>query len=459
MSKPSRTTFDERLNHMNESLRAKIISGEYATDSYIPSILQLSKEYQLSINSVQKGLDALLDEGLIERIPRVGIKVIAQQVTQLSIGYYTTLQEELDLNQLIKQFEALYPTIKINLIPLHFNDYVQTTGAYLKNKMVDAVAINHFNFLQFADSQQQLSTLFEPIDTNEDVYSYLNDAFTINKQLFVQPVIFSTVVLCYNKDFFSANHIPELPKDWTWKEFIKTLELIETKTKSKLSFYFHPGTWNRWPIFLLQSGLNFKDTTTDFSLDTTIEAIETCYELIHRQNTFSLLLSSKDTNVERLFLDQSVPIMMTTYYQLNHLKTASFKYDIVPLPYVNEPKTLLLPIGFAINQRSSKKELAKLFIDFISSRDAQLHIRKHTYSIPAMQQAAEWAGLELFYRPDNFHMFKDISTQFGLISDMNLSLDELQRLHTIMNMYWTGLQDKEAITKLLLELLAAQRGW
>src|SRR5690606_971874 len=87
---PCITTFDERLNYMIEAIRTKITTNEYVIGSYIPSILHLSKEYQLSINSVQKGLDVLLNEGLIERIPRVGIKVIAKQVTTLSIGYYTT---------------------------------------------------------------------------------------------------------------------------------------------------------------------------------------------------------------------------------------------------------------------------------------------------------------------------------------------------------------------------------
>lgn len=452
MKKPSRTTFDERLNYMIEAIRAKITANEYGTGSYIPSILQLSKEYQLSINSVQKGLDVLLNEGLIERIPRVGIKVIAQHITTLSIGYYTTLHDELDLQYLIKTFEERYPTIKINLIPLHFSSYVETTEAYLKNELVDAVAINHLNFLHFSDMNQDLSQLFEPIQPKDGVYPFLNEAFTVNKQLFVQPVTFSAVVLCYNKEFFTTHQIPELPSNWTWNEFIKMLELIETKTSSNLSFYFYPGTWNRWPIFLMQSGLNFAEMPIELASEEILDSIETCYRLIHRQDTFSLLLSSNDTNVEKMFLEQSVPVMMTTYYRLNQLKETSFEFEIVPLPYVNEPKTLLLPIGFAMNQRSKKKELAKLFIDFVSSQEAQLHIRKHTYSIPAIQQAAEWEGEELFYRPTNFQMFKDITSQFGLISDLNLTFDQMQQLHSIMNRYWTGLQDKTATTKQLAQL-------
>lgn len=81
-----------------------------------------------------------------------------------------------------------------------------------------------------------------------------------------------------------------------------------------------------------------------------------------------------------------------------------------------------------------------------------MHIRKHTYSIPALQQAAEWEGEELLYRPANFQMFKDITAQFGLISDLNLNFDQMQQLHNIMNRYWTGLQDKESTTNQLAQL-------
>lgn len=452
LRKPSRTTFDERLNYMIEAIRTKITTNEYVIGSYIPSILHLSKEYQLSINSVQKGLDVLLNEGLIERIPRVGIKVIAKQVTTLSIGYYTTLNDELDLQHLIEAFEARYPSIKINLIPLQFANYVETTEAYLKNEFVDAVAINHLNFLHFSELIEDLSHLFEVIQPNTSIYPFLNEAFTVNEQLYAQPIIFSAVVLCYNKDFFTTHQIPDPPSNWTWNEFINMLELIEEKTSSNLSFYFYPGTWNRWPIFLMQSGLNFTEVPNALSSQEILDGIDMCYQLIHRQNTFSLLLSSNDTNVEKMFLEQSVPVMMTTYYRLNQLKETSFEFEIVPLPYVNVPKTLLLPIGFAINQRSKKKELAKLFLNFLSSSEAQLHIRKHTYSIPALQQAAEWEGEELLYRPANFQMFKDITAQFGLISDLNLNFDQMQQLHNIMNRYWTGLQDKESTTNQLAQL-------
>lgn len=431
---------------MVETLRNQIYSGKYPPDSYIPSILQLSEEYKLSINSVQKGLDILMEESLIERIPRVGIKVReaeSNRVVTLSVGYYTTLADEMDFNQLLSKFETVYPYIKVNLVPLHFVDYLEVTESYLKNEMVDVVAINHINYLHFVNHYENISELFEPLDQVGEVYSYLTEAFTVNKQLFVQPAVFSPVVLCYNKNEFAKRQLPEPPMSWQWNDFMKLLDRLEHKSESKLSFYFYPTTWNRWPIFILQSGIDFNKSPVDWSSQAVIDGIETCYNLIHRQNTFSLLLSSNETSVEELFLQQQVPIMMTTYYRLNQLKQAPFEFDIAPIPYVHVPKTLLLPIGFAMNRRSRKKEAARAFIDYMISYEAQLHIRHNTYTIPALKQAAEWSGEEAMYRPANFHMYKVMGDQFGLLSDLNLSEKKMEKLKSVMNLYWTGIHNKE----------------
>lgn len=432
---------------MVETLRSHIHSGKYPPDSYIPSILQLSEEYKLSINSVQKGLDVLMEESLIERIPRVGIKVKkadTNQAVTLSIGYYTSLADEMHFDQLVGQFEALHPTIKVNLVPLHFVDYLEVTESYLKNEIVDAVAINHINYMHFVNQYDDIAELFEPLDPIGDVYPYLTEAFTVNRQLFVQPAVFSPVVLCYNKNYFMKHQVPEPPVSWQWNDFMRLLDRLEETSDSKLGFYFYPNTWNRWPIFIMQSGIDFNKPPVDWSSQAIMDGIETCYKLIHRQNTFSLLLSSNETSIEELFLQQQVPIMMTTYFRLNHLKEAPFAFDVAPIPYVHVPKTLLLPIGFAMNRRSQKKEAARAFIDFIASFDTQLQIRQNTYTIPALKQAAEWSGDETINRPANFHMYKELSGQFGLLSDLNLSERKMEKLISAMNLYWTGIQNKEA---------------
>lgn len=74
-SKPSRTTFRQRLDEMVTVLRDDIITGRRAAGDYLPSEVALAEQFQLSKNSVRKGLERLVEEKLIEKVPRVGNRI------------------------------------------------------------------------------------------------------------------------------------------------------------------------------------------------------------------------------------------------------------------------------------------------------------------------------------------------------------------------------------------------
>src|SRR5690606_21834126 len=76
-SESSRRTFQIRLNKLVNQIREDIMNGNYKRGTYLPPEKTLAKQYQLSNKSVRKGLEQLLEEGLIKKIPRVGSMVIA----------------------------------------------------------------------------------------------------------------------------------------------------------------------------------------------------------------------------------------------------------------------------------------------------------------------------------------------------------------------------------------------
>jgi DNA-binding GntR family transcriptional regulator len=59
-------------------LRGRIESGEYAPGSALPSIIQLSEEFEVTTNTVRKALGILKDEGLVESVPGYGTFVAGQ---------------------------------------------------------------------------------------------------------------------------------------------------------------------------------------------------------------------------------------------------------------------------------------------------------------------------------------------------------------------------------------------
>jgi multiple sugar transport system substrate-binding protein len=68
-------------------------------------------------------------------------------------------------------------------------------------------------------------------------------------------------------------------------------------------------------------------------------------KLFHEQGFLPAFLSENDTDAEKLFKQQKVSIIMTTYYGLGMMKNVPFQYEISPLPFTQTPKTLLLATG------------------------------------------------------------------------------------------------------------------
>ena len=61
---------DDRLPayvRLRDTLTARIASGEWTADEALPSETRLANEYGLSIGTVRKGVDGLVQEGLLER--------------------------------------------------------------------------------------------------------------------------------------------------------------------------------------------------------------------------------------------------------------------------------------------------------------------------------------------------------------------------------------------------------
>lgn len=457
--KPSRATFQERINYFITSIREDIINGKIASGDFLPSLNLLSIQYNLSKNSLQKGLDKLVLEALIERVPRVGIRVlenVQELKTVIRFGYYPSLEKTAYIRHLVEQYELDNPLVEVKLIPLQYENYKDVVSHYLSAGMLDLVAISDINFNQLAEDDHMSGNLFEGVSRNSEMYSFLYDSYENNNLTYAVPFIYSPVILCYRKDHFEKGDALSLSKQLKWSDFLEELDNVRNERKNQFRFYFNPTSNNRWPIFLLQSGIPFNDEViVDKSEMGSLlsETISTSYKLIHNQKLISTHFTSDDTKVEDLFLMGKISVMMTTYLGLNDLIGSDIGFEIMPLPYVSEPGTLLLSVGLALNRYSKNKQATKSFIDYLTSYDAQLEIRKKTLTIPARKDAAEWEGSEQIQRPENFKIYQKLIPTFKLLADMKISHQERIRILNGLRLYWMGLESEDTTITSISEIL------
>ncbi|MGZ9587366.1 extracellular solute-binding protein [Paenibacillus marinisediminis] len=458
-SKPSRVTFRKRLDDMVATLREDIVTGKREVGEYLPSEVSLGEQFQLSKNSVRKGLDILVAENLIHKVPRVGNQVskpVEEGLVTIRFGYYKSLLEEAALVRLLAEFHKEYPHIRVEMVPVPYDDYYDTVSEYLNQDLLDVVSINNNHFQSFIDEEE--SGVMEPLACKPDLYSFIANAFQHDDLILARPLIFSPVVLCYNRDHFVEKNIAEPDSSWQWKDLMEVAAQL-TDDQGRYGFFFHLISDNRWPLFLLQSGMNMKhDENGQVHLcDTKLMAsMGVCRDLASQKGIFPNLLSEKDEDTLYLFSQGKISMIISSYFGLNHIRNMDFSFDVAPVPYLHDSKTLLLTIGLFVNRRSKVKHAANTFVDYMTSYKSQLLIRQQTLSIPSDKKAAEWTGQEdvKFARPSRFYMYREIVPTFRFFTELQMKTREMALFRNEMRLYWSGMEDESSVCARLEQLLS-----
>lgn len=456
----SRRTYQIRLEAMMDAIREDMASGALREGDFLPSEKTFAKQYRLSNNTVRKGLELLVEEGLLEKVPRIGNRVIRRPASadiKVTFGCHVSLMREAAMQTLVAEFHKRYPHIRIELVRMspelnHFSRVQELMGGGM-----DMCTINYNGFDSFREHDG--FELLEPFEPNAGVYPFLSRIFTYEGKQRLQPLLFTPLVLCYNKGHFRENGIAEPDSGWTWDDLFRAAEQLGVDGE-RVGFYFHYPSSNRWPAMFLQNGLRFeRDESGRLTADRERlrQSLALCRR-IYANNRFPPFLSEEDADAEELFFAGKASMILTTYLGLNRYERKSgLEYDVAPLPYASVPATLLLSVGVAINAKSGVKAAAKQFADFLVSEEAQLHIRRRTLSIPSLKYAAEWVGEgkeEWIYRPYRFHMYREIIPTFRTFSDLNLSLGRLEALYKEARLYWAGLESESDTVERLLAFVA-----
>jgi ABC-type sugar transport system, periplasmic component len=446
--KPSRTTFRKRLDEMVSQLREEIVAGKRAIGEFLPSEQALGEQFQLSKNSVRKGLDMLVAEGLIEKVPRVGNRVASpdeEGVQTVKFGYYPSVLQEGLLNRVLADFHGAFPHIRVRSIPLPYDQFAGTVAEYMRSDLLDVITINYTDYRHMAENGW--TDLLEELEPNPELYPFLSGVFADGCANRALPFIFSPIVLCYNRDHFAEKQLPEPDSGWSWDELLTSAKKL-SENQGRYGFYFHLLSDNRWPVFLLQSGVRFVPGSEEY--DEGLRRSLTLFRHIQRDRSlFPNYMSESDADAEDLFLQGKLSMIMSTYFSLNRFIGAPFAFDVAPLPYMGEAKTLLLTIGAALSRHSKVKEAARTFLDYMLSYPVQLNIRQRTLSIPANKKAAEWQGKEVMARPTRFHMYREIIPTFRKFTELNLAASQLQTVRKELKLFWSGMEDEETVIRRL----------
>ncbi|GIP33894.1 extracellular solute-binding protein [Paenibacillus sp. J2TS4] len=450
-NRPSRKTFRDRLDDMVQRLKEEILTSRLQIGDYLPSEKKLGEQFGLSNKSVRKGLDILVSEGLIVKVPKVGNRVARPEddrALTVRFGYHRSITDESDLFNLLERFHEQYPQIKVQAVPI-MND--SGVIEYLEAGLLDVATINYPLFQTIQESGRLALLEEQPVDPH--FYPFVTKAFMMDAALKAKPFMFSPLVLCYNREHLRESGLLEPDSGWTWQDLSRAASIL-ARPDERLGFYFHLQSRNRWPVLLLQSGESLQrgeDGRPRLKDSRWLESFRISRDLVGKQRIPPVF--DQEADVEELFKEGRASMILTSYFALNRLKHIKLDWDLAPLPHHYNAKTLLLVIGLVLNAKSSQKEASQKLIDFLTSYASQLAIRHHTLSIPALKPAAEWTGEEKLYRPGRFHLYREIASTFSYYSELGLSNSDIIHMTQQAKLYWSGLYDERQLCERLEEML------
>ncbi|TMV45554.1 extracellular solute-binding protein [Paenibacillus mesophilus] len=444
------TPFQLKLDRMADQLRQDILNGTYPDQSFLPPEPELAKRFQLSNKSVRKGMMKLVEDGLIVKIPRVGNRVNMKRAgVTLTLACSSTIERDFQLTRLLDDFHRQHPWIRVHTVPFAEIPKFDDDG---DRRQADVIALDSTQFQQLKEEGRH--TMLEPLYGSDDAYPFLNAAFGADDRQYVIPAIFSPIVLCYNRAHFRECRLPEPHGGWTWDELVRSATKL-SENRNRFGICFHIVSENRWPLFLLQSGGRFEwegGRLSDLRGTKLLEGIRRSKRLISNHDIFPHYLSENNDDVNAMFKEGKLSMIVTSYMGLNDFRNAELDYDISPLPYVQEPRTLVVVIGFGMNRYSPHKEAAGQLIDYFGSKRTQDLMRKFTLSIPALQHDGDFVK-PIMPMPSRYGLYREIVSSYCMHSELNLPWRLNPILASQLKAYWADLLDEDELCRKLADKL------
>lgn len=304
-----------------------------------------------------------------------------EQITLKLANWDTSTQPA--VTQLVQEFEAANPDIKVEIIDVPSADYTTKLSVMLNGGSdVDAFFIKDADTMmsmvekgQMADLSGYIST--EGIDLT--AFNGLADYYNVNGKQYALPARTDYYVMFYNKDVFDAAGVAYPTNDWTWADFEEMAGKLTSGEGATKTYGAFLHTWQacveNWGV---QDGMH---TIMDYS--TGYDFFKPYYEMALRMQEAGSIqdygtLKTGNIHYSGPFSQGTVGMMpMGTWYMSTLIQSidkgeSSINWGLATLPHpdgVEAGYTVGSTTPIAINAASDKQDAAWKLVSFITGEE------------------------------------------------------------------------------------------
>jgi multiple sugar transport system substrate-binding protein len=318
-------------------------------------------------------------------------------VEPVTITYYefsSSPDHVKDMAQLVQDFEADHPNIKIDVQTAPFADYFTKLQTLIAGGQApDVFEMNADNFVNYASKGLLLDVnplaKADPNFNAKNYYEGANKAFTYNGMQLAMPTSFSTVVLFYNKDLFDKAGVAYPTNDWTWDDVMAAAKKLNDPAhkvwgmNSNIQFweFFKKIAQNGCSIF------NADYTQVTINDPACVQALETEISFL-KAGVMPSDAQKGGVPDEQMFKAGQLAMDTNGIWQFAAFKDAPFNWDIVVEPGMKQKATHFFANSAAVFAATKHPQEAWEWVKFFTSDPRMAKIRIDTgWELPAINNA------------------------------------------------------------------------
>lgn len=344
--------------------------------------------------------------------------------------------------ELIKMFEAKYPNITINMQSIHYGDYEVKlrTEFSTGNNPPDIVAIDSPNLALYANAGMLLSLdqYMREEGNIDDIPELTLKGLIYNSELYLAPLVESSIALFYNKHLFKEAGVPFPSRDpnnpLTWEEVRKIAIQITDVEKGIYGIDPAQGfgigetaAYFKMP-FLWQFGgeiLNTDTKTASGYLDSkqSLQALNFYQNLYHKDGVASVELPSGAFERGKLAMTVIGSWALNSFNSYPDFNLGE-DFGVAPLPKQNYQVTPNGGWSLGISKQTEYPEEAWKFIQYVTSYEGIKKYVEITGDIPARYSVArdlpefnEYPRDIFIEQAHNYSRNRPITPAYPVVSD------------------------------------------
>ncbi len=341
-------------------------------------------------------------------VPLAGSPAVAQSTSSIRFAFWGDPAEQAAYQAVVDAFEVAHPEIDVavDYTPGQTDYYRKIASDFAAGAPPDVYLTNYRKFGPYA-SAGGLAPIQSSIDTSteiseSDYYAFALDAFRFGDagDLYCLPQNISSLNVYFNADLFEAAGLPLPTDDWTWDEFITAAQALTQDTDGdghidQYGVLVEPSMY-RMVSFIWGAGGEVVDDLehpTRLTVDTP-EALAGLEKFVSLGIDGYNVVPPEEEVAAEADLDRFVRGGAGMYIQSRRpvptlREIGGFDWDIVSLPLIEQPATVLHSDGFCMSAASREPDAAWTFIEFAGSEPGQLLLAETGRTVPSMIEVSE----------------------------------------------------------------------